>query len=488
MVTVRPSVIEVLESRSLLSSELVYAADFSSAEVVKPGVSASFQGYDPQSSEYPSIIESDVSLTLSNLPTHSMVRVFTGINLADPLYSSDWEATLKIGESEYVIEGSGSNYELYNTAQASRWFTHSGDSLTISWSSNGFDLNQDAYWAAGADMISVEVYNPTITASGGGGSMTEAGNANGAGLGSGSATFTVNRDLPIGWLGVPAWDEPIPDSTISVSRGGTATLGSDYTHASGSAELPTGTVTLAGSSDHKTFTIIPKDDDTTESRGTQPNAKETVTWNVAATAGTVNLLAEISDDSSNWHAAITSKSIPEPTEVYVGVNSGPSSIVGTDGDGQSIYERTTTGLYYTKSYEEIGLQNTGDWGTSAQFSGSISYASAVSQSFTVGYNADPVTLSYQRTAGTTTTITANAGDTVGGAGASDLKWETVGFVEHRKYFTRTVTERRVGASGEWTPIGAGTDAPVANGEGEMLGEFKYRRRYWIWLDAEQTNI
>lgn len=133
------------------------------------------------------------TITVSNLPAHQMAQ------------------TTRISGDEAGGEEGGEGMEGYPTT--TKWAVHSGSTET-------FEIGVGE--EGGTEDIGVyySVWQPTVSI-GGGGTVNE--------INQTPINFGVSRDIPTGYLGTTFGDDPIPDTTVSLSTSGTATAGEDYT-------------------------------------------------------------------------------------------------------------------------------------------------------------------------------------------------------------------------------------------------------------------
>lgn len=350
-----------------------------------------------------------LTITLT-LPKHSMIKVIPVIDAMNQDAGENATVTCTFGNSEITLDSSQFGGPDYDDAG---WQPHSGTTLEITLNASDFNLGVTAQ----ADAI-VYVYNPTITASGGG-TMSEAG----AG-GSGYAVFSVARDLPAGY-GFSPNDEAIPDLEVTVSKGGTAGV-NDYTNAPGYDMLPDGTVTFSGVQVSKDYAIVAIDDSVAEPAtppATGPIEAETVTWEVhipdAPTPAEESLTftATIADDSkyyydSNWTVQSKPQSFqPQPLGTY----SNPGSA------GAPSYTET---YYLITDWRPItgAAATSPHFGEAASYTTSFSWGTSTSYGWGAGATIDlenwikiPVTINgnvkadYSSSQGGTTTLSGSAG-------------------------------------------------------------------------------
>jgi hypothetical protein len=253
--------LESLESRRLLSSTMaVFSYEPASTGNPIPGVSVSHTMTGTANDWLQFGAESGQSLNVNvqGLPEHSMVRVSVAMQRStqqDYTGDSDKVVASMAGRSVELITSypypwpepvgseSGSNW-------VGRWIQHTEGDLDITLSAADCEAN-DAFPIWG---IYVQIYQPTISLSGGGTIAEDA---------TGAATFTVSRDLPADYGSVTD-DEAIPDTTVNMSTSGTATADTDYT-----ASPAIGSTIVLGSSQAGTqIAVTPKKDNLVESTET----------------------------------------------------------------------------------------------------------------------------------------------------------------------------------------------------------------------------
>ncbi len=219
---------ESLEGRRLFSTFNVYYGDGPSTEYpesVASGVTANWS-QTPASWPDPSVYltysdiatqASEITLTLTGLPAHTMARVnLSEYHASQPYMTSDADQLVVVAdENEMTLTYDGiDGANVTGSSNWARWFGHSGSSMTVTFSSEGLENYEmiDLY------VIRVDLYHPTASVTGGG--THDEGDT--------PIDFTVSRDLPTGWQGVSYGDEAIPDTTVDIDVGGTATPTTDY--------------------------------------------------------------------------------------------------------------------------------------------------------------------------------------------------------------------------------------------------------------------
>jgi hypothetical protein len=253
----RHFVAEPLESRRLLASTTVAWAWFRESPNPQPGtvpgVTVSFADTGDISASTPWSEEgieyladntghryNEVSATVAGLPEHTMVRVIVGGSSSD-------DVLVDVAGRDSTLE----YWDWWADPEAStlgNWLVHDDDSVTVTFT------NQNA-GAATVYWLQVEVYNPTVTVGASHASISEDAGA--------PAEFVVSRDMPAynPWGGTPM-NEPVPDTEVLLSVGGTATRGVDYTLDIPAIAVPEShpKTTLTGTA-NKMFSLTPIMDD-----------------------------------------------------------------------------------------------------------------------------------------------------------------------------------------------------------------------------------
>jgi hypothetical protein len=341
----RAAVVEPLETRRLLSTSIAYFEDISTTPTGP--ASATWSGGTITPYGGLDVTNTTGTAEISGLPAHTMINVQFVINLA---LDADGNAlTISVGDRTQAQTWNPElGWQLEGSANVGGWIAHSGDGLTVS-------LGSDNFHNGGYVVIlslTVSVYNPTLSVSGGG---TIAENA------MTPTTVTVSRDLPTNY-GSSGYDDAIPDTTVTV--GGTATNGTDFT---ASPSLGS-TVTLTGQS-NKQFDITPKKDNLVE-------GAETLTFSSGATAvGTLS----ISDDPPVVSIAATDANAAEPATSGGTADTGTMTVTRTGGD-------TTTPISVSISVD--GTASTSDY--TITNTTTISVGTSATITVTPSYDTDDV--------------------------------------------------------------------------------------------------
>lgn len=197
----------------MLTTATVYEYLFQE-ETAAPGVTAEWTG--PTSSwGYYDPANGTVMIDITGLPAHTMalVTISTEPDTMGP-YGDPWD-TEQV-DWTFADQSRTTYYEaggfLYQTGTLG-WFAHEDDTITITGVGTDFEGVGDT-----CDVIQVAVtlYTPTVTLAGG---------ASNEGA-EDAVLFNISRDLPGGWNSTT--DDPVPDTTVNLTRGGTAVSGADY--------------------------------------------------------------------------------------------------------------------------------------------------------------------------------------------------------------------------------------------------------------------
>ncbi len=228
---------------------------------------------------------STLTVEVSDLPAHTMLRAtwHTSFSSVWPPGDSD---TLEVDvggtsvSKTWYIPGPGPGATESTSGPYGRWIEHDDDALTLTFSTDGFESAQyDVVYVSG---ITLQIYQPTVSVTGGGEQDEDDDTP---------IDFTVSRDLPTDYNAT--YDQAIPNTTVNVTRGGTATYGDDYT-----GNLPTSTTTLTGTSAN-VFSVVPVWD------YESPEDDETVTL-TATTGSGYNLSGSASATAEILNTAPTS--------------------------------------------------------------------------------------------------------------------------------------------------------------------------------------
>ncbi len=151
------------------------------------------------------------------------------------------------------------------SGNAGGWTAHSGTSATFSLAANNLEWDDGIQWEG----LQIYTYNPTISLTGGG-TQSEDDDT--------PIDFVFSRDLPTNRSSLH--DDAIPDTNVNVTRGGSATHGTDYTDT-----LSSSIIALAGTSNYA-FSATPLIDDEID------EGSESLVYEISANAnqGQVNPL------------------------------------------------------------------------------------------------------------------------------------------------------------------------------------------------------
>ncbi|HEX8341254.1 MAG TPA: hypothetical protein VF624_10120 [Tepidisphaeraceae bacterium] len=233
--------LDTLEPRRLLSTTSVYGTSYgpdthwgtsgSGETLVVPGDTLDEIG--------DVIYKKGTTATFTKqLPAHSMVKI-TGRGFVSSSITPAANAKITFTFGTTVIEaGLDSIGDFVPLDEDGAWKAHDSSSVTVNVAA--VNLPSDAQVVID---LWVSIYTPTVSVTGGGTTSEDS---------TTPTTFAVSRDLPSGYVGASAGDDAIPDTEVSLSRGGTATSGTDYT-----GDLPTTTTTIADSLASNTFSIQP---------------------------------------------------------------------------------------------------------------------------------------------------------------------------------------------------------------------------------------
>ncbi|MGC4030632.1 MAG: hypothetical protein QM754_02625 [Tepidisphaeraceae bacterium] len=183
-----------------------------------------------------------------------MVRITPSIFMGGSSSGSDTD-TVQMSGADSTPTMTRTSSGTTQSGNFGRWIANSSSSLTITLSASDLEMG-DVMMLGG---VGVSVYQPSVSISGGGNvseSISE------------YSAFTVTGDLPDSWIGTPLYDDPIPDTVVSLDYSGTATPGNDYEN------LPE-TVTISQSGTVKSISFKPINDEKPEGYGT-PDDGETV--------------------------------------------------------------------------------------------------------------------------------------------------------------------------------------------------------------------
>lgn len=334
-----------------------------------------------------------------------MIRVDPYVFYGDFTNNNDIDSfTLRIDGKDFVrgIDNSINTFENIETPGDGRWFKHTSDTISITLEGNG---DTEGGFFGMWDLLGayIDVYEPTITASGGG-AMSEASPS--------TVTFTASRDEPAGYLGANFGDEPIPDTTVEASRGGTALMGADY-----EGNLPIASFTFSNGQTQKVFDVMVIDDDAAENNEGDTTTQESITWTVPTTntALPTILTATIADDTS-WFYSPWETVGPGPID-YDDVHF--SQQYGSVAEG---YTETYTQKFEWQAITELAAESP-QFGEAAVLSGYIENQTSSTWGWQVGGDFDlsrfvkvPLTVSgsWQQSASTTNGVGKNVGKTQGG--------------------------------------------------------------------------
>ncbi|HEX8340103.1 MAG TPA: hypothetical protein VF624_04275 [Tepidisphaeraceae bacterium] len=208
------------------------------------------------------VISNTHTVALSSLPEHTMLRVtidfsyLTSMNIGDDdtdtavIAFGNSTQTLSLARHpdypQYVIPTYSSNF--------GKWVQHDGSSLSITVSTPDAEPYEGYFDFA---VFVVEAYQPEVSVSVSGNGTTSEDSTT-------PTTFTVSRELPSGYVSTSNGDAAVPDTTVSLTRGGTATSGTDYTSdlpTPSATPTPTLTMELENGAESRMFSVTPILDD-----------------------------------------------------------------------------------------------------------------------------------------------------------------------------------------------------------------------------------
>ncbi|HEX8324716.1 MAG TPA: hypothetical protein VF595_12485 [Tepidisphaeraceae bacterium] len=459
---------EALEARRLLTTFVPLAKyiagdgfyDIDNA----PGVSVSYSSSGTRGLLGPSGEASTVTATVSGLPPHTMISVWAQEDGA-PSLAQGASSTLTITAAGQTRTHTSTYQQGSVTGNLGKWAAHSGSTLTVTYSAS---LSAGASGMYSRCNLYLTVYQPTITASGGG-ALSE--------VSPSTVSFTATRDEPIGYLGVSFGDEAIPDTTVAASRGGTAIYGADY-----EGSLPASSFTFTNGQTLKNFDVTVINDGATESNKNESGLTESITWTVPTTntALPTILTATITDDARWYYTNWTTIHKPSPMRTPL-VFKGEDVSLSNDGT----WKYVTRYYIYDIWVPAAGRQVSASWennnndvtpNLSVEFSQETQYQIQIS-------GGQPVTFAYSESATSGTSVgTSSSFPSV--AAGEDEKVMVVPLIQKRHLITEVVVYQS-NSLGGWVYNNAyETDQDIGYTGGINYASFKCTR---VWLDPENSS-